>query len=42
MIIPHIRIYTNIKSLCCTPKTKMASYVHYLSVKLRGKHHDDM
>ena len=37
-----IRIYTYIKSLCCTPKTKMMSYVHYLSVKLRGKHHDDM
>ena len=37
-----IRIYTYIKSLCCTPKTKMMSYVHYLSVKLGGKHHDDM
>ena len=33
--------YLYIKSLCCTPKTKMTSYVHHLSVKLRGKHHDD-
>lgn len=31
-------MYLYIKSLCCTPKTKMTSYVYYLSVKLRGKH----
>ena len=32
----HFAIYTNIKSLCCTPETKIC-YVNYTSMKKKEK-----
>ena len=29
----HFTIYTNIKSLCCTPETKIMLYIKYTSIK---------
>ena len=28
----HFTIYTNIKSLCCTPETNIMQYVNYISI----------
>ena len=28
----HFAIYTNIKSLCCTPETNIMLYVNYTSI----------
>ena len=30
----HFTIYTNIKSLCCTPKTNIMLYVNFISIKI--------
>ena len=29
----HFKIYTNVKSLCCTPETNIILYVNYASKK---------
>ena len=32
-----VTIYTNIESLCCTPKMNMKGYVSYASIKKKRK-----
>ena len=32
----HFTIYTNIKSLCCTPETNITLYINYTLPKKKG------